>query len=366
MNREVTFRQIAFMYIFISISQILRQMPQALANGAGRSGYLSPLISAVAILPITAIIIAMIKTFPGLNIYEIMSQLLGKVLVKVLLLGYMLWIFISLCSKVNAYAGTLQFTLMPNTESEVLIIALIFIVYYGLSKGMKTVFRFSEFTLGSIIVLFIILFICALPKFRLDYLLPVSTVHMPEAVFASKQVLAIGGNIIIILFFADKFELLVSKIQFRKLWGSVITLILLAFGITVFTFGITGAPLTAKLPFPFYITIKSISFFNAFERFEVLVTLICMISDFIAICIYSVVLIRCVEWFFNLGKENYLYVPITMIVYYATFFISTTVFEFAFLYQRVIINANLLFQYIIPLFLGLICLLKRKMIRKQY
>lgn len=366
MNREVSFRQIAFMYIFISISPILRQMPQALAKEAGRSGYLSPLISIIAILPITGIIIALLKLFPGLNFYEIMVQLLGKVLSKVLLLGYILWIFVSIASKVNAYASTLQFTLMPNTQTDFLIIALIFLVYYALSRGMKTVFRFSEFTLGSIILLFIVLFICALPKLRMDYLLPVSTENLPSTISASKQVISIGGNIIMILFFADKFDLLVSKLQFRKLWGSVMVLILLAFGLTVFTFGITGAPLTAKLPFPFYITVKSISFFNAFERFEVLVTLICMISDFIAICIYSIVLIRSVEWLFNLRKENYLYVPITMILYYATFYISTTVFEFAFLYQMIIVNANIIFQYIIPLFLGLVCLLKRKMIRKQY
>lgn len=354
------------MYLFISISTIMRQVPEALAKEAGRSGYLSPLWSVIATLPLTAIIILLIRSYPGLNIYEIMVQLLGKILSKIIISGYLLWILLAITAKVTIYSLTLQFTLMPKTRSEFFMVVLIILVFYALIRGMKTIFRFAELTLGTVLILFAVMFICALSRIRSDYLLPVSTINLPNTIMASKSVIAVGGNIIIALFFADKFGISVTKEQIRKLWFGVLTFTLLAFVITFFTFGISGTSLTATLPFPFYITVKSISFFNTFERFEVLVTLICILSDFIAICIFAIILLRCFQWLFNLKQCNFLFVPITMIVFYLTYYVSSTQFEFNYLYQYLIINLNLIFQYVIPLLLAFLCLIKRKKIKKQY
>lgn len=366
MNREVSIRQITFMYIFISISTILRQVPEALAQEAGRSGYLSPLWSVVATVPLMAIIILLIQSYPGLNIYEIMVQLLGKFLSKVIILFYLLWILLCIIAKVTAYSLTLQLTLMPKTRSDFLMVILAILVFYALIRGMKTIFRFSELTLATILVLFGIMFICAITRIRTDYLLPVSTFNLKETIFASKHVIVVGGNIIIALFFADKFGITVAKEQLRKLWFGVLTFTVLSFVITLFTFGISGTSLTKNLPFPFYITVKSISFFNIFERFEVLITLICVLSDFIAISVFAILLSRCFVWFFNLKEGSYLYVPMTIIVFYSTFYLSSTQFEFDFLYRYIIVNLNLIFEYAIPLLLALFCLFKRRRIKEQY
>lgn len=366
MNRELTLRQITFMYLFISISSILRQMPETLAQEAGRSGYLSPIWSVVATVPLTAIIIFIIKSYPGLNIYEIMVQLFGKFLSKIIIISYLLWILLATVAKVTAYSLTLQFTLMPRTKSDFFMVILIIIVFYALVRGIKTIFRFSELTLSTVLILFAIMFLCAISRIRGDYLLPVSTIHLKSTIIASKYVAAIGGNIILALFFADKFDISLEKKQIRRLWFGVLTFTILAFVITLFTFGISGTSLTANLPFPFYITVKSISFFNVFERFEVLVTLVCMLSDFIAICLFAILLMRCFTWLFDLKECNFLYTPLAMIVFYLTYYISSTQFEYNFLYKYILVNLNLLFQYIIPVLLALFCVIKRKKIRKQF
>ncbi|HWT27605.1 MAG TPA: GerAB/ArcD/ProY family transporter, partial [Mobilitalea sp.] len=338
----------------------------ALAKEAGRSGYLSPLWSVIALIPLTAIIIALIKKFPGLNIYEIMSQLLGVFLSKLLVIFYLLWLLLSITSKVNIYALTVQFTLMPQTKSNFFMILLIILVYYALFRGLRTIFRFSEFALGPILFLFILLFVCALSKLRFDYLLPVSTFQVPSTIIGAKDVIAVGGNIVIVLFFADKFDIAVTKEQKRKLWSGIAVFIALTFIITLFTYGVNGADLTSILPFPFYITVKSISFFNVFERFEVLITLICILSDFISVCILAVLLMRCFEWLFNLKEHTFLYVPLTIMIFYLTYYVSSTQFEFAYLYRNIIVYSNLIFQFLIPVLLGILCLFKREKIQKQY
>lgn len=366
MDKEVSLRQITFMYLFISISSILRQVPEALAKEAERSGYLSPLCSILATLPLTAIIIYLLKSYPGLDFYEIMVQLMGSFLSKIIIFFYLLWILIGITAKVTAYSLTLQLTLMPRTRSDFFMIILAILVFYALIRGIKTIFRFSELTLATVLLLFAVMFICAVGRLRSDYLLPVSTVHLKETFLASKHVIAIGGNIIIALFFADKLGISVAKKQFRKLWFGVITFTVLAFIITLFTFGISGTNLTKNLPFPFYITVKSISFFNIFERFEVLVTLICLLSDFIAISMFAILLSRCFVWLFNLKESLFLFVPMAVLVFYLTYYISSTQFEFNFLYQYVIVYLNLIFEYAIPFLLALLSLFKGKKIKKQY
>lgn len=366
MNKQLSMRQVVFMYLFISLSPVLRQIPSALAGEAGRSGYLSPFWSAFAILPLAAVILLLIKSYPGLNLYEIMTHMAGKAFAKAMAILYILWGLLILTAKINVYSLTLQFTLMPKTRSDFFMQIMLVLVYYALLRGSKTIFRFSEFTLGPVFLLIGILFVCAVGRLRTDYLLPVSTINLPSTIKASKSVIAVGGNLIIALFFADKLGISLTKKQVRKFWMGTLVFILFSFVITIFTFGITGASLTANLPFPFYITVKSISFFNIFERFEVIVTLICILSDFISISIMFLILMRLIAWLFGMEERGFLFIPLAIIIYYLSYFVSSTQFEFDYLYKHVIVNANLLFQYIIPLLLGLICLLKRKYIKKQY
>ncbi|MDD4111427.1 MAG: GerAB/ArcD/ProY family transporter [Herbinix sp.] len=366
MNDQLTMRQVVFMYLFISLSPVLRQIPSALAGEAGRSGYLSPFWSLIVIVPLVAVILLLISSFPGLNIYEIIVSLLGKICAKIVIILYMAWIILFLTAKINIYSLTLQFTLMPKTRSDFFMQVMLILVYYALLRGSKTIFRFSEFSLGPILLLIGVLFICAVSRLRTDYLLPVSTINLPSTIKASTNVIAVGGNMIIALFFADKLGISLTNKQKRKFWSGSLFFIVFCFIITIFTFGISGASLTAKLPFPFYITVKSISFFNIFERFEVIVTLICILSDFITICLLFIILMKLIQWLFGLKEREFLYVPLAMVIYYLSYYVSTTQFEFEYLYRYVIVYANMIFQYIIPLLLGLICLVRRKHIKKQY
>ncbi len=366
MNREITLRQVTFLYLFISVSTILRQVPQSLAREAGRSGYLSPIWSMAATALLTGIILLFIKYFPGLNIYDIMVRLVGTVLAKILILAYLLWILVGAAAKVISYTLTLEFTLMPRTRSDFFMTIMLMLVFYALLKGIKTIFRFSELTLGSILIFFTILFLCAASRLRREYLLPVSVVQMKNTIYAARHVAVVGGNIIIVMFFADKFGSSVTKKQLHKLWFGIAVFTALAAVITLFTFGISGTALTASLPFPFYITVKSISFFHIFERFEVLITLICILSDFAAISIFVILLFRCLTWFFHLENGESLYIPLAVIIFYLTYFISSTQFEFDYFYQVFLVNLNLIFEYVIPAFLALICLGRRKKILKQY
>ena len=140
MKEEVSLRQTAYMYILITISPIVRQIPNALASEAGRSGYLSPLWSVVGIVLISAVVIAILKGFPGLSFYEIMKTTMGKFISKTFILLYLIWIIFLISTKINTYALTLQFTLMPRTKSSFFMVIMGALIFFSLSKGIRTIF----------------------------------------------------------------------------------------------------------------------------------------------------------------------------------------------------------------------------------
>ena len=92
----------------------------------------------------------------------------------------------------------------------------------------------------------------------------------------------------------------------------------------------------------------------------------CVLSDFITICIMFLILLMLIDWLFDIEERGFLFLPLGIIIYYLTYYISTTQFEYNFIYENLIVNVNLVFQYIIPMILGLLSLLKHKNVKKQF
>lgn len=360
-NREITFRQALYLFIFVSLAQVLRGLPSALVNEVGNAGYMSILIAVFPLLVLAGIIILLLKTYPEQNFFEILEKILGRFLAKVLVLLYIIWALTSAVLIMNQYTLTLQSTLMPYTKSNYFIIVMIILVFYAVHKGMKTIFRISELTLLPILLFLIIMILFGIPKFDPSNLVPIYVEEPESALFAAKYVYTIGGNLILLLFFADKYKDF-KKYQDKsrtKLFLSVGLYSLIALVITVSTIAINGAQLTSKLPYSFFMTIKRISIFKVFERFETFITLITALSDFVAISIFVVIIIRCMKWLFNMEHVAYLELPIAAVVYYLTYYLSDTQFELDYFYNNIYIPMNIIYQYLLPIFIILIFFIRR-------
>ena len=164
MNNKLTVRQVVYTYLFISISPVLRQIPSALAMDAGKSGYLSPVWSVLLLIPLVYAILLLIRSFPGLNLYEVMVQLGGRVLAKLVIFLYMLWTLLLLSAKLNIYALTLQFTLMPKTGNGLFMQVMLILVFYALYKGGRPSFGSPSYRLARFFSYSHILCLCLLQR----------------------------------------------------------------------------------------------------------------------------------------------------------------------------------------------------------
>ncbi|HHT97288.1 MAG TPA: GerAB/ArcD/ProY family transporter, partial [Clostridiales bacterium] len=161
MSKDLTIRQAGFLFILLSLSPAMRQLPNIIFGGKDNE-ILLVLISYLIIIGLTSCILYLMKKNQGKNIYEISNIVFGKIISKFLMIVIATWMLVLISSRINIYVFTIQLTMMPNTRAFIFILTMFALVFYAISKGMKTVFRISEFTLGMIILIIIFFIIFSL------------------------------------------------------------------------------------------------------------------------------------------------------------------------------------------------------------
>jgi spore germination protein KB len=348
------------MYLLISISPIARQIPNKVAMIGGSSGYISCFISAFVILLLALILLQIIKKYSSLNIYKLIDNICGTLLGKVIIFFYLIWAIISCIIKISSYSLMMQTTLIPTMKNWFLILVMLLLVVYALSKGTKTILRFAEFSFLPIIFFLLGLVIFAIPLVDLKNLHSKSGLNIASNIAASKYVYTIGGNLILILFLGNRLS---NEVTYATIKKNILRCIgvfsLMALVSCVVTIGVNGYRLTGQLTYPLFTTIKSVSILNFMERFEAFITLSCFFSDFIIICIFITIIIDSLKWIIGSDKMNIITTILVILGISIVTFLNITQFELAYLYSNVMIFLNIIFQYVIPFLLALLLFFRK-------
>lgn len=380
MDTRLTIRQICFLFLFLSISSIFNYIPNLTVQNAGGTGYIAVIYGCILLLIYAGLLLLIIRTFPEKNIYEVIKTLFGTWIAKTLILLYAIWAYLYVITKIGAYSVTLQATLMPSIHPGILIVILFLLVVYTLTKNPRTIFRFAEFLYQPVIIFLAIMFIFALPSMDLYQLVPVSVTNLEDNLYSIPDVCSIGGNLVLLLFFCK--ELIYSgnaKNVRKRIINTVVTFTVISILAIVLSVAINGTTVTAKLSYPIFQAMKSVSVLNTFERFDSLITMIVMMSDFAGIYVFLQVTMLCLGWLFDYKKEesdpllvgsqkedkvmnNGLKVYGAVLLFIACAYIllkNVTQYEFEAFYRDFLMYLNLAFQYVIPVIVGIVCLGKQ-------
>lgn len=377
MDTRLTVRQICFAILFLSISSIFNYIPNLAVQNAGGSGYISVLYGGILLVIFAGLILQVIKAYPNKNMYEVMQTLFGTLIAKVLVLLYAIWAYLFVLVKVGAYSVTLQATLMPSIHPGILVTILFLLVIYTLTKNPRTIFRFAEFLYQPMIIFLAILVLFALPNMNWHQLVPVTLTNLEDNLYTIPDVCAIGGNLCLLLFFSK--ELIYSgnsRIVNKRVLNTVLVFTIISMLSIIVSVGLNGVESTKALSYPLFQAIKSVSVFNTFERFDSLMTMISMISDFVGIYLFLQLTMLCLGWLFHyqakegepllVGSNSKKHtMDNSLKVYGAVLFFITCVYvlirkmtqyEFEQYYRSFQVYLNLGFQFIIPIVLGLVCI----------
>lgn len=350
MKKVITFRQLFYMFLAISITPILTLIPAELAVGNSSSAGISLLFSLVALIPLALLIAVFMQAYPHHNFYEILVELFGRIVAKTIIVFYGIWAFVVLTTKVWQYTLNLQTSIMSNTREQVFFVTMIILVLYAFLRGIKTIFRIAEFVLIPMLVILFIYILSAVPNIRWDYIKVANTLSFSELCGQAGFIIAAAGNLILILIYGDsvKDHSKSGKLIARFLTTTIVLFLALLIIVSVISFSLVGNNAVTSMSAPFYVAMKGISVLNILEHFEAILIIIMFFSDFLGICLYASISIRCIKWACSLRKMNFLYIPFAVFIYYLALVLCRTQFDVEFLYENIIVKWNLIMQYVIP------------------
>ncbi|SFR83035.1 GerAB/ArcD/ProY family transporter [Anaeromicropila populeti] len=361
MNTKISIRQILFLYIFISITPIFTYIPNTVSYYGENTGYLGVLYGGIVLLFFAALILQIINKYPDYDLYDMLRRLFGITAAKCILFLYGIWAFLFITFKVNTYTNLLQTTLMPTISNGILIVFLFLLVINAISKGKKTIFRFAEFLYGPILLFLLLVFIIATPTLKIQQLIPITVPDLSRNLKSIPILCSIGGNIVLLLFFSSHLtaESTFSLVK-KRTYFSVAIFTLLAFLATIAAIGINGSYLTGRTSFPIFQTAKGLSVLNAFERFDSFITLVCILSDFVTISIFLLILMQCFSWVFNITASPFVGAAFLVLSCVYVMIQDATQFQLELFHNDWMIGINLVFQFVLPSLLGILCIFKKK------
>ncbi len=402
MDNKVTLRQFTYTFLLLSITPIFSRLPGLLSPSGDSTGYVAVLYYGVIGCIFAWLMYQVVYAYRGYTLLEILSNFVGSVIAKFILLIYALWSILVILFKIASYTTLLQTTLLPTISAEILLGFLFLLCVYAFSKGSKTILRFSEFLFLPAVFFLGILFLFAVPSFHTEYLQTISIGSLSDNLRRIPIIASVGGNLMLLLFFLGNIERkpeLPSDIEANyapdsrckqkrthtfqtRLYRCILQFTLLCFASVLLSLCINGPKLTENFTYPIYQSVKGISILSTFERFDAFITLICIVSDFTAVCVFALISVTCLSFVFqkkNQESQNEesnapldvvspsrhttlllcLGAPLILVSCCYVFLREITQYEIDEFLLSYMMPINLVFQYVLPSLLGIVCFIQR-------
>lgn len=401
MDNKVTLRQFTYTFLLLSITPIFSRLPGLLTPSGDSTGYVTVVYYAVIGCVFAWLMYQIIYAYEGCTLLEILSDLIGSFFAKVVLLIYGIWCILVLLFKIASYTILLQTTLLPTISGEILLGFLFLLCVYAFSKGSKTILRFAEFVFLPALFFLGILFLFAVPSFHTEYLQTITVSDLVDNLKRIPSIASVGGNLMLLLFFMGCIERkpeLPTDIKANyvpnakkpqkkhtfqsRLYRCILQFTLLCFAAVLLSLCINGPKLTEDFTYPIYQSVKGVSILSTFERFDAFITLVCIVSDFAAVCVFALISVTCFSFVFQKKEQKQqegegdapldvvspsrqttlllcLGAPLVLICCCYVYLKEITQYQLDQFFLSYMMPINLAFQYVLPSLLGIVCFFKR-------
>lgn len=288
--------------------------------------------------------------------YDTINKLFGKILGNILILIYALYfIYISLFILRDIVEIT-GFYILNQTPRGVIVILEIFIIFYGIQKGLETLFRTSElyFFVTILCYILVIFFLSLSGVVHFEYLFPILENGIKPVIKATPPLfLTIPfGEIAIFIGFLP---LVKNKNGIKAGVLGLITVILIMLLITIFLISILGPYLAYNNKFPVVVMIRLINVGNFIQRLDALVILIFLNASVFQILLLLRMATKNLQVVLKLDNKKWIVIPLLILVYFGTYFIGESRREYLRLGTKITpAYISPLFEIIFPLIILLL------------
>ncbi len=356
-KNKISTRQLFFIFTIIFSSPATRFLPKYAAAKAGQAGWLSPIMSIIPFIVIILVIDSILKKYKDQSMAEIITNVFGKYLGKLILMLYLLWTFYVTAMFTRFYVERLTGSIYPNINNNILIILTFIPIAYILRSGYTVIARMGEIVLPFIGTALFLLALFLLPSVKVDNILPVYFNDIMPMLKGSLSSTGVIAYLFPLFFLSDNLVNLKSlrKFGYISVAVNIMSIILVDF----VTIGVLSSSVTRRSPTPVLSVVKQISILDTIENIEAIVVAIWIFTDFILISTCFTILLKLIKSIFKLSDTKPLINTLAILIYYLSMGVSINKFELDEFSDKLIIPINLVMGFGFPIILFIMSKFKK-------
>lgn len=313
-------------FIMITFSPAIRLFPLYTSKVAKQAAWLSPIVAFIGMLILVIIFQSFFKKGTDLNFSDVISNILGKVLGRIVITLFLAYELILSAMHVRYYAERMLASIMPEVSIHFLLVVMLSFVFYVARGDIETLARFIELLFFAFVIAFGIISILALSNVKITNILPVSYLDILPITKGSTGIFIVWGYyFLLVFFFADHVN---GRVQIKRfgIQASIFVLIV-AILVIILTVGTMGQSLTSRVPLPYFVVVKVISILGTLEHLESVVLAIWVSADFILISVMVYAAVSIIKSLFKLSETKSFVSPVILITYIMSLYLAKNRFE---------------------------------------
>lgn len=299
-ERNIERRQLLSLGVLLFLAPALRLFPAEAAASAGRAAWLTPL----AALPMLLFYAAFLTKLLSLRREgEALPELLGRVAGWPALALTSLWLLLYTAFVLRAGADRFVGTIYPRASYAVFAEIMGALALAGALAGPRALARVGRMLLPFVLGILLLLLAISLRTVRLDNLWPLYPRDLPGLARGALAPLDVAAGAAAALCFPARAGKHSPHAQRTlTLWMAALCalLTLLALAVT----GSLGHELTSELSRPFFVLVRTLTFFRTVERVEALVVMLWIFPDFLTASLFLWAFSQCLYRLLGGGEEG--------------------------------------------------------------
>lgn len=295
-------------------------------RNVGRDAWIAILFAMFISVPMLYIYTRLITVSPGRDFYDLQKILFGKVVGTVTTLLFALFSLHLGSMILRNFSEFIQAVSFPETPQFFTLIVMGTLCIFGAKCGIEVLARWSSFIFPVFFLAVIFLITFSIPNAELSNVKPILYNGLDPVVKSSIPIFAFPFAEVVL--FTTLFNSLHNKKSTYKIFliGTVVAGIMLS-AVSVRNIAVLGAESIASYYFPTYNAISVISISSFFDRFEILVAVMFILSGFLkaAVCLYSAS--KGFSKIFNVNQYSEFAAPLGILMFTAASFAYENIME---------------------------------------
>jgi spore germination protein KB len=351
---------IFIMTMFIFGSSILT----GAAIEAKQDVWLAIILGLIMSLPMIFIYSKLLILYPGKDLYDILNEVFGKVIGKIISLLYVWYTFHLGTLVIRNFSGFVNVTSFPETPEPILSIVIGLFCIWVIKAGIEVLGRWSAFAFPISIFIIVVTITLSMTNANFINLKPILYDGIKPVLTSSFGFFSFPLAETVV--FTIVFNTLKNKDKTFKVFLSSLCIgSIIIMAIAVRNILVLGVPLTTSLYFPSYVAVRTINIGDFIQRFEIVVALIFIFGGFvkISVCLYAASL--GLAKILNIDNYRYLVAPVGFLMINLAPIIYESMMEMFDWATKIYPYYSIPFQIILPIIILVVAKIKIKVQSKK-